>query len=100
MNTIIESNKSILNSICKSYNIGELYAFGSVCTTSFNEQSDIDLIASFNEKDVLKISDLYFNFKWELEKTFNRKVDLLTPAMLTNPYFINVVNKTKTKIYG
>ena len=36
----------------------------------------------------------------KLEQLFARSVDLVTDKSLSNPYFIDSVNQTKTLIYG
>ena len=45
-------------------------------------------------------ADTYFILADKFEKLFHRPVDLLTEKSLSNPYFIETVNKTKTRIYG
>jgi len=84
----------------EKYPIERLYAFGSVCTQKFDEQSDIDLIISlFEELDPLDYGDIYWELNEKLPIILGRKVDLLTEKMLKNSYFIKVVNQTKTLIY-
>lgn len=36
----------------------------------------------------------------KFEKIFHRPVDLVTDKSLSNPFFIDSVNQTKTLIYG
>jgi predicted nucleotidyltransferase len=42
----------------------------------------------------------YFEMADSLERMLNRKVDLLTLPMLTNPYLIQSIDNSKVKIYG
>jgi predicted nucleotidyltransferase len=44
-------------------------------------------------------ADSYLNLADKLEELFQRPVDLITDKSLSNPYFINSVNRTKTLIY-
>ena len=99
MQRIIEDNRDKVNSLCRSYNVKALFAFGSVCTDRFNDHSDIDFLISFNPMDFGDYADAYFNIAEELERIFKRPVDLITEKSLSNPYFINSLNKTKTLIY-
>ena len=88
-----------IKTLCLKYKVNKLYAFGSVCRDDFNTNSDVDFIVNFTEVPIYDYADYFFNLKEELEKVLSRKVDLITEKSLENPYFINVVNKTKTLIY-
>ncbi|OFY94138.1 MAG: hypothetical protein A3K10_02850 [Bacteroidetes bacterium RIFCSPLOWO2_12_FULL_31_6] len=88
-----------IKSLCYQFKVNKLYAFGSVCRDDFNINSDIDFIVSFTEVPIYDYADYFFNLKENLEILLSRKVDLITEKSLENPYFVNVVNKTKTLIY-
>ena len=38
--------------LCKRHKVKKLFAFGSVLTSRFNEQSDIDLVVDFDKTNV------------------------------------------------
>ena len=99
MQKIIEENRDRISTLCRMYNVKSLFAFGSVCTDKFNDHSDIDLLIAFNAMDFGDYADAYFNIAEELESIFKRPVDLITDKSLSNPYFINSLNNTKTLIY-
>jgi uncharacterized protein len=80
--------------------VKHLYVFGSILTERFNEQSDIDLVVDFNEIQLLDYSDNYFDFKFSLEATLNRSVDLVEEKAIRNPYFRRIVEKQKHLVYG
>ena len=80
--------------------VKKFYLFGSALTTRFNENnSDIDVLVeteniSPEEKGMCLIA------LWEdLEKLFNRKVDLLTENSLRNPYLAREIEQTRKLIY-
>ncbi len=101
MNSIIENNKSSIAKLCKENKVDKLYAFGSVLTDNFNENSDIDFVVSFNNHiKLLDYADNYFNLLFSFEDLFNKKIDLITEKSLKNPYFIKEVNETKQLVYG
>lgn len=81
------------------HNVKNLFAFGSVCTKHFNDDSDIDLLVSFNSMDYGDYADAYFELTEKFEILLKRLVDLVTDKSLKNPYFIDTVNKTKTLLY-
>ncbi len=99
MQALIKENMEEIKALCKSHNVKSLFAFGSICTDHFNEKSDIDLLISFYQMDYGEYADTYFELAERLEELFQRPVDLVTEKSLKNPYFINSVNQTKTKIY-
>jgi hypothetical protein len=77
-----------------------LYAFGSVLTEKFNEESDVDFIVDFQDVDLLKYADNYFDLKFSLEDTLKRSVDLLEEKAIKNPYFKKAVEQQRKLIYG
>jgi len=100
MHRIINDNIDKIKALCNNYNVKFLFAFGSVCTEKFNDTSDIDLLISFNSMDYGDYAENYFLVADKFEELFKRPVDLITDKSLSNPYFIESVNKTKTMIYG
>jgi predicted nucleotidyltransferase len=98
MNTL-SAYKNEINALCANHKVRSLYAFGSVLTPNFNNNSDIDLIVDFKEIDVKDYADNYFDFKFSLQEIFNCPVDLLEEQAIKNPYFIEELNKKKVIIY-
>jgi uncharacterized protein len=100
MQRLILDNMDKIKALCTVHNVRSLFAFGSVCTDKFNEKSDIDLLISFNPMDYGDYADTYFDLADKFENLFHRPVDLITDKSLSNPYFIDSVNLTKTLLYG
>lgn len=100
MQKLISDNLNTIKLLCASHNVNRLYVFGSACTDRFNEKSDIDLLISFMAMEAGDYADTYFELAEEFEKLFNRPVDLVTEKSLSNPYFIESINKSKTLLYG
>jgi predicted nucleotidyltransferase len=96
----LNAYKKQINELCNQHKLRSLYAFGSVLSTKFNENSDIDLIVEFKDIDVKDYADNYFDFKFSLESILNRPIDLLEAQAIKNPYFKQVVNQTKQLVYG
>ena len=100
MNSILKNQLDTIRSLCERYRVKTLYVFGSVLTPNFDTHSDIDLFVDFLDQDALQYASNYFQFKFELEKLFNRKIDLLEERALKNPYFIENINQKKQLLYG
>ncbi len=100
MQAIFTEKLKELTRLLKTHKVKRAYAFGSVCTDKFTNESDIDLLIAFEDGlDPIEYGDLYWSLDETLPKLFGRPVDLITERQLRNPYFIKVLNKTKTAIY-
>lgn len=97
---LIENNIQKIATLCKRYKVSKLFVFGSILTDSFNDNSDVDLLVSFNKAEISDYFDNYFDFKYSLEELFGRKVDLLEEQTIKNPYLKKNVDATKALIYG
>ncbi len=86
--------------LCKDHKVKSLYAFGSVLTDKFNDESDIDLIVDFVTMEVEDYADNYFDFKFSLQDILKRPIDLLEEQAMKNPYFRKAVNQKKQLVYG
>ncbi len=79
--------------------VEELYAFGSVLTESFTNESDIDFLVRFGKIESQEYYDNYLDFKQALEKLFLRHVDLIEIQTIKNPILKQSINKNKLAIY-
>jgi predicted nucleotidyltransferase len=100
MLNLIENKKIELQRLCEQYDIKSMYVFGSAVTSDFNESSDIDILISFKDIPYDKYTDNYFELHEKLQELFSRKVDLVTERSLSNPYFIESLERTKQLLYA
>lgn len=97
---LVRAKYDNLLSLCKRHKVKRLYAFGSSVAGGFDaSKSDIDLQVEIDESDPVEKGDLLLNFFTEIEKLFNRKVDLLTDQPIENPYLKASVDRSKVLIY-
>lgn len=97
---LLNKYRRALDKACSAFQVDELYAFGSVLTDKFNSESDIDFIVSFVSNDPIEYAENYFALKFELERIFKRKIDLLEQKAIRNKIFENLVNKKKMLVYA
>jgi len=100
MDKIVTDRIDELKRLCETYNVKSMYVFGSVCTDKFNDNSDIDILISFQTLSIDQYTDNYFDLHYKLQDLFGRKIDLLTDKSLSNPYFIKGLEQTKQLIYA
>ena len=98
--SLIDQYTGDIHRLCAQHKVRRLYAFGSVLTDHFDNNSDIDFIVDFEPLDVSQYADNYFDFKFALEDTLRRPVDLLEERTIKNPYFRKVVENQRQLIYG
>jgi hypothetical protein len=98
----IEQHMPELQELCNRYNVRSLYLFGSAVRGEMKPTSDYDFLVDIPlvQENYEAYADSYFEMADSLELMFNRKVDLLTVPMLSNPYLIRSIEKSKVKIYG
>jgi uncharacterized protein len=97
---LINKHKKELDKACSTFKVNELYAFGSILTDKFNSESDIDFIVSIMSDDPIEYAENYFELKFELERIFSRKIDLLEQKAIRNKSFEKLVDKQKMLVYA
>lgn len=95
---LVDVNK--IQDICKKHRVSSMYLFGSATGHLFTQNSDIDLLVSFELFDLSEYFTNYISLKSALEKLIGRKVDLVEQQTLKNPILIRSINKNKELIYG
>ena len=97
---LIERNIDKVADLCTKHQVSRLFVFGSVLTTKFKKDSDIDFVVDFSKIDLYNYADNYFDLKFSLENLFKRNVDLLEEKAIENPYLRQSIDATKQLIYG
>ena len=100
MNITIKSKLPELLNLCKQHKITSLYLFGSANTEQFDNDSDIDLLVTFGDIDLFNYFDNYMDLKENLERIFERKIDLVEDKTVKNPVLRRSIDRNKILIYG
>ena len=97
----IEQNRPALADLCRRFGVRSLEVFGSAADGNFDpERSDIDFLVEFGESDSDNLFHRFFGLSEALEQLFARKIDLVSPSALKNPYFIAAVNRSRQPLYA
>ena len=96
---LIDKNIETINVLCEIHKVKELYIFGSVLTSHFNDSSDVDILVQFEDVELDKYFDNYMDFKDELEGILRRPVDLVEDQAIKNPIFRRIVDRDKKLVY-
>ena len=82
----IDDIREAVSPLCREFGVRRLDAFGSTARGSSTVSSDVDLLVEFSNPD-LNPAKRFFGLLHRLEDLLGRRVDLLTPSGLRNPYF-------------
>ncbi len=88
-----------INVLCANHKVKQLFAFGSVLSSEFHMDSDVDLLVDFNTSDPIEYAENYFALKFALQELLNRQIDLLEQKALKNKYLVEIINNTKKVLY-
>jgi predicted nucleotidyltransferase len=101
LNKEIEPLLPSINTLLEKHKIEGAWLFGSVLTSNFNQDSDIDLLITLQEGlDPVDAGGHLWDLTFELEDLLHRKVDLVSERSIKNPYFQKEIGATKYFIYG
>lgn len=85
----IPIDRDALAEFCRRWGVKRLWLFGSSLTDEFRESgpdaSDVDLLAEIDPESPTSYWD-WSEMTGELEAIFKRRVDLVTPSVLENPF--------------
>jgi predicted nucleotidyltransferase len=101
MERIIEKYRQALETLCARYGVGQLELFGSAATGSFDSSSsDLDFLVEFKPTSRGELVDRYFGLLQALESLFGRQIDLVMTAAITNPFFLQEIEGSRTLLYA
>lgn len=72
----------------KEYGVKEIGIFGSYAKDNPNEESDIDILVSFDKQ----VGWSFFSLELFLEEVFQKKIDLVTPNALKEQIKDSIMN--------
>lgn len=86
---ILEILNKYKNENAEKYGINKIGLFGSFSKDNERDESDIDIIIETTEPDLFKL----VHIKEELEKLFNKTIDIVRKREKMNPYLKKHIEK-------
>lgn len=83
LNAIPLDRQKIID-FCRRWKIVRMAFFGSVLREDFRPDSDVDVMLAY-ARDIDWFAYDYLSMKEEMERLFQRKVDLIEEGMIRNP---------------
>jgi hypothetical protein len=98
----VDQHRAALTDLCRRHHVQRLELFGSAATgTGFDPvASDLDFIVEFKPLPPDGHFDTYFDLRDALSELFNRPIDLVVERAITNRYFLESINQTRTTLYA
>lgn len=98
---IVAHHQAEVIALCRRFAVRRLELFGSVATGQDDPaRSDVDFLVEFDQLPEGTYADTYFGLLESLEALLQRPVDLVVARAITNPYFRQSVDRTKTLVYA
>jgi predicted nucleotidyltransferase len=97
----IEDKREQLEDLCRKFTVARLEVFGSAADGTFDSsRSDLDFLVEFDPPTGSNAFHQFFGFQIALADLFGRKVDLVDSTAMSNPYFIESVNRYRKLLYA
>ncbi len=102
MHRLIEQHRDSIAELCRRYGVRRLEVFGSAARgTDFDfARSDVDFLVEFEPGIERGFAARYFAFEEALQKMLGRKVDLVDPTAIRNPYFHAAIDESRWLLYA
>ncbi len=96
----LEQRRGEIAEVCRRHRVRRLEVFGSAARgTDFGPASDIDLLVDYEPMASPALSD-FFALREALATVVGRRVDLLMPGALKNPYLRASIDRSRRGLYG
>ena len=95
----LERHRDELNRVCRQAPVKRLGVFGSALREDYDDESDIDILVLFDDAEQIDYFTEYFRLKEDLEKIFDREVDLVVDRPFRNPVFQKAVDRDRMTVY-
>ncbi|OGU74467.1 MAG: hypothetical protein A2V93_10305 [Ignavibacteria bacterium RBG_16_34_14] len=93
---LLNKHSKELKTFCKANKIRKLSLFGSYLKSTYNENSDIDLLVQFEDDSGYGLLDIA-RIERELSEIIGKKVDLRTVDELSRYFRGTIVKEAKVK---
>jgi len=101
MQPVIEQHLPEVRSLCRRFHVRRLELFGSAARGDFDPaRSDFDFLVEFDRDESLPALDAYFGLKEALEQLTGRRVDLVMPGAIENPYLKASIEESRETLYA
>jgi predicted nucleotidyltransferase len=89
-----------ISALCEAHGVSHMEVFGSATGDDFKpDTSDFDFLVELDPNAPGSRVQRWLALADALEHLLGRRVDLVNPRYIRNPYFLQAVNRTRQPIY-
>ncbi len=97
----IALHREELRALCRRFHVRRFDLFGSAARGDLDpDRSDFDFLVEFDRSAPQRPFDAYFGLKEELEMLLGRRVDLVEPSAVRNPYLKASIEQSRENVYA
>ena len=101
MIAVIDEQEEQIEALCRKHRVRRLEVFGSAADGTFDpDKSDLDFLVDYEAMSPADHYEAYFGLWEDLQALFHRRIDLVEPHTMRNPYFIREVNAAREIVYA
>ena len=101
MDSLVTQYRDEIEELCRRYCVQRLELFGSAASGEFNPHtSDLDFLVMFEELEPAVYADAYLGFYESLIALFDRRIELVSSTAITNPYFLESIQRNLETLYA
>ena len=98
---IVSSKREAVAALCRKYGVRRLELFGSAARNDpASPPRDVDFLVEFGPMPSGAYADAYFGLQEELERLFDRPVELVVASAVRNPYFREALERSRVPLYA
>ncbi|HTV48368.1 MAG TPA: nucleotidyltransferase domain-containing protein [Phycisphaerae bacterium] len=99
---LLKDKSDELTRLCRNFGVARLEVFGSAAEDSRFDpsRSDVDFLVEFAPEAEGRLAELYLDLIAALRDLLGRDVDVVMTRAIRNPYFRQVVNRSRRTLYA
>ena len=96
----VQEKLAAVKELCAKHRVKRLDVFGSAARDDFDPAaSDLDFLVELEPMSPTEHADAFFGLLEDLKRLFQRRVDLLEPGPIENPYLWESIVRSRRVLY-
>jgi predicted nucleotidyltransferase len=101
MSPVLEPYRQQIEALCRRFHVRRLEVFGSALRGDFDPMhSDVDFLVEFDTSPHINTFEAYFDLRQQLGALLGRRVDLVMPSAIRNPYVRASIEAQRELVYA
>ena len=99
---LIQERRPQIEALCREFQVSHLEVFGSAGEVERFDpaHSDVDFLVEFAPEAEPRLAELYLDLIAALRNLLGREVDLVMIRAIRNPYFRQVIDRSRRTLYA